>query len=83
MDEAQKYDLNYLRRYYLYTGNPLAGAKIIWWAACSWGSCTWFDGNLRSKFTIPTSELAKYPVIIEQNPLIRTSPPPGFDTTID
>lgn len=28
-DNAQKYDLNYLRRYYLFEGKPMNGAKII------------------------------------------------------
>jgi len=29
MDTAQRYDLNYLRRYYLYEGNPFDNARVV------------------------------------------------------
>ena len=62
--EAQKYDLNYLRRYFLSTAiNPSgipSGAESI----KRWNT----DPNLRD-----------FPVIIEYNPSIQTTPPPLFD----
>lgn len=81
--EAQKYDLNYLRRYYIYNSQPFGWAKVIGGATCTAMVCTWFDANLIKKFTSPSEELAKYPVIIEYNPLIRTDPPIGFEWSKD
>ena len=81
--EAQKYDLNYLRRYYIYNNQPFGWAKVIWGATCTSVLCSWFDSNLISKFTTPNNDLAKYPVIIEYNPLMRISPPIGFEESKD
>ncbi len=80
-EEAQKYDLNYLRRYYLYNGEPFGWAltKVIGNGTCSLWVCSWFDANLIKKFTTLSEDLAKYPVIVEYNPLIRSSPPIGFE----
>lgn len=76
---AQSYDLNYLRRYYIFGGSPFGNAKIIGWWTCSSIICSGFQANLIQKFTTPNDPLAQYPVIIEYNPLIRTSPPVGFE----
>ncbi len=76
---AQSYDLNYLRRYYIFGGSPFGNAKIIGWGTCSSSICSGFQANLIQKFTTPNDSLAQYPVIIEYNPLIRTSPPVGFE----
>ncbi len=81
IDEAQKYDLNYLRRYYLYNGEPFGWilTKVIWDGTCPGGVCSGFNTNLIKKFTSSVEDFARYPVIIEYNPLIRTNPPIGFE----
>ena len=76
---AQKYDFNYLRRYYLFGGQPFGDGKVIGGGTCTSTTCSGFQPNLIQKFNAPTEELAKYPVIIEYNPLIRTSSPVGFE----
>jgi hypothetical protein len=78
--EAQKYDLNYLRRYYLFGGKPFGNGKIIGNETCDTTSCT-NTSILPQKFISPAEDLAQYPVIIEYNPLIRTTPPVGFEQT--
>jgi hypothetical protein len=40
---------------------------------------TAFDVNLIKKFSVTTEDLAKYPVIVEYNPTIRSNPPIGFE----
>jgi hypothetical protein len=81
--EAQKYDLNYLRRYYLVpsTGLPFGNGQVIGGGTCTTTSCSGFTSGLKQKFFVPTEDLAQYPVIIEYNPLIRTTPPVGFEQT--
>lgn len=76
---AQKYDFNYLRRYYIFGGIPFGNAKVVGGGTCTSTTCSGFQPNLIQKFTTPTQELASYPVIIEYNPLIRTSSPVGFE----
>ncbi|NRH20983.1 hypothetical protein HOO68_02985 [Candidatus Gracilibacteria bacterium] len=80
--DAQKYDLNYLRRYYLYGGKPFGNGLIIGGETCVVGSCT-NTSSLPQLFTTPTDDLAKYPVIIEYNPLMRMEPPIGFEQAKD
>lgn len=93
---AQKYDMNYLRRYYLIDPKviegedssgvtiPFGGAKIIGGATCDMnGACTGFKTWLIKKFVSTWDKLAKYPVIIEYNPLIRIDPPIWFDSIMD
>jgi hypothetical protein len=81
---AQKYDLNYLRRYYLVGDpgdrNPFSWGTIIWSWTCTLGACGWFDTNLIRKFTSTTEDLAQYPTIIEYNSQIQTVIPIGFDS---
>jgi hypothetical protein len=84
---AQKFDLNYLRRYFLIDANtvwwtagilvPNGWAKIIGGGVCNnlTGNCTSVSG-LASKFTNTTQDLAKYPLIIEYDPNILKNPPP-------
>ncbi len=62
--EAQKYDLNYLRRYFLYDSN---GDGIL--DASSWNSSNarWQTG------------FDNFPVIVDYNPLVQQTPPPFFD----
>ncbi|MBC7498344.1 hypothetical protein H7170_01750 [Candidatus Gracilibacteria bacterium] len=76
---AQKYDFNYLRRYYLFGGAPFGNAKVIGGGTCTSTTCSGFQPNLIQKFNTPIQDLAAYPVIIEYNPLIRTSSPVGFE----
>lgn len=60
---AQKYDLNYLRRYYLVdTDTDWIPDSPAW----SWIQVKGWD-------------LAKYPVIIQYNPTIQSNPPPLFN----
>ncbi len=79
MKEAQKYDLNYLRRYTLNKSNrPLNNWKVAWWWTCdiSW-SCT--SDSKYARYIMDTSdEYAKFPIIIESDPSILSSPPPLF-----
>lgn len=59
-EEAQAYDFNYLRRYFIN-----AGGDPSWWESVKrWNT----DTSLRD-----------YPLIIEYNPSIQSSPPPLFD----
>jgi hypothetical protein len=83
---AQKFDLNYLRRYFLVdastvgwaTGTfvPNGWARIIGGGTCNIaGVCTSVAG-LTAKFTTTSANLAKYPVIVEYDPNILKNPPP-------
>ncbi len=78
IEEAQKYDLNYLRRYYLYDGKPFGTGTVIGWGTCT-PSCSWFNSNLIRKFIDINDPLAKNPVIIEYNPRVNSLPPIGFE----
>lgn len=66
--EAQAYDLNYLRRYYIYNadtnGDGIGDTLTPSW---SQSSSAVASGN------------EQYPIVIEYNPAIQTSPPPFFD----
>ncbi len=78
--EAQKYDLNYLRRYFIIWGEPVNWWKVIWWWTCPLWVCSWENWNFVRVITnLVTDPLAKYPVVIEYNPLQQTTPPPLFD----
>lgn len=78
--DSQKYDLNYLRRYYITAlGEPFGGAKVIGWGTCPLGACTPGNPNLAHKFSDMTNEFSKYPIIIEFNPKIQSVIPIGFD----
>ncbi len=81
--DSQKYDLNYLRRYYITNGEPFGSAKIIGWETCIGGICTSINGNLIQKFTSLSSEYAQYPTIIEFNPAIQSLSPIWFDLIVD
>lgn len=76
LDTAQKYDLNYLRRYFVYDNNNDCGWVSDWLInSCDdpygwyWNS-NYFDRN---------SIYYLYPIIIEYNPMIQVSPPPLFN----
>lgn len=78
--DAQKYDLNFLRRYYLVNGKPFGNAKVIGGETVNASeNVTDNNSDLIQKFTKTSDELAKYPVIIEFNPAIIGNPPLGFD----
>ena len=66
---AQKYDLNYLRRYYLYNNLPFWNGVVAWqWRLISENlqfPTSGDDANLIKKISSYTDELAKYPIIIE------------------
>jgi hypothetical protein len=60
IEKAQKYDLNYLRRYYLKdTDSDWIGNTPAWW------------GSSVFSYPLPNS---KYPLVIQYNPLIQTDP---------
>lgn len=64
IEESQKYDLNYLRRYYLKDTNS------DWiWDTPAWWWIPYFSS---------TSQYYKYPLVIEYNPLVETNPPVVF-----
>lgn len=63
--EAQKYDLNYIRRYFRYDhDNNIATDKIV---ANSGSGSIWIS-----------IDYIDYPFVIEYNPLIQITPPPLF-----
>ncbi len=85
-DEAQKYDLNYLRRYVLNT----QGVPVWWWKVIGWGTCTdiitkscvWWNASFaRNILNVGTDPYAKYSVVIEYNPLISKLAPPLFSSS--
>lgn len=75
VEEAQKYDLNYLRRYYIKDDKTSPGCTP-WpdWKINSCDSPAWWW----IPYFSPTSPNYTYPVIIEYNPLIQTNPPIVF-----
>jgi hypothetical protein len=82
LEVAQTYDLNYLRRYYLVGNNPSIGSVVIGWWTCGAGICGTFDPKLKKLFTNTSHDLARYPLIIEYNPLIQRTPPIGFGNAL-
>jgi len=60
--DAQKYDLNFLRRYYY----------VSWSSAINW----WI--NYMNKYNLTDYLYYQYPVVIKYNPKVQTSPPPLF-----
>ncbi len=80
--ESQKYDLNYLRRFFL-TGTkiPNLGGKVAWWwSTCNAGWCTSWSSPTLPRKTIGSDQYTKYPVIIEYNPTVQTNPSWLFTT---
>lgn len=81
--EAQKYDFNYIRRFMLNAQSlPISNGKVIGWGTCTdpvTKSCTWWNSAFaRNILNTGTDSYAKYPVVIEYNPLISTVFPPLF-----
>ncbi len=68
-DEAQKYDLNYMRRYYIYDSDSNGSPDTA-----SWDQSFANTGTRWSR-----SDIESFPVIIEYNPIIQQTPPPFFD----
>jgi len=67
--QAQAYDLNYLRRYFIYDSDDDGSPDTASWQKSF--------GNTASRWS--RSEIESYPVIIEYNPAIQITPPPFFD----
>jgi hypothetical protein len=65
-NEAQSYDLNYLRRYYMFdnTDNAIDDPTPSW---------------IQSRANGQTWTYEEFPVIIDYNPAIQQTPPPFFD----
>lgn len=86
LEVAQKYDLNYLRRYYLIQDGvfkkPSNNAKVIWWwiYSSNW-NLTWWNASFARNITNTSNIYAPYSVLVEYNSKVQTSPPPLF--TID
>jgi hypothetical protein len=90
-DTAQKYDLNYLRRYFTYrNGTFIVPAND--WKAIGWGDCdttgdcdNWesyyarYITNTDPAIDTESGRYAVYPVVIEYNPTGQTSPAPLFE----
>lgn len=80
LENAQKYDLNYLRRYYLYNGVPFGWAKVIGGGKINANKrVEGADTRLMQRFSSATDDLAQYPVIIEYHPLLTRKPPIGLE----
>ncbi len=85
---AQKYDMNYLRRFFLFENNiwsdvPANNAKVIGWGTCNQnGLCTGNNPNFNRAITdTNTDPYRKNPVVVEYNSWVQTSPPPLFEVT--
>lgn len=72
LEESQKYDLNYLRRYILWWGIDLNGDSLI-----SENEKLPINGGVSAVWS--TSTYYSYPVVIEYNPRIQITPPPLFN----
>jgi len=72
LDKAQKYDLNYLRRYYIYDSNHN-------WIIDNLDVAANTGANYRWTFDTSVYPYARYPVVIDYNPIVQITPPPLFD----
>lgn len=85
LEIAQKYDLNYLRRYYLIPDwiykKPANGWKAIWWWTYSWNwNINWWNTLFARNITNTITQLYVWnSVLIEYNPIIQKIPPPLFE----
>ncbi len=72
LEKAQKYDLNYLRRYFTYdSDNNWTKDKIAnWWEYYyNWSEHNSYDNSYK---------YINYPVVIKYNPIVQITPPPLF-----
>jgi hypothetical protein len=88
---AQKYDLNYLRRYFTYRNGtiivPANEWKVIGWGDCdTTGDCDNWESyyaryitNTAPAIDTESGKYAVYPVVIEYNPSWQTNPAPLFE----
>lgn len=77
--ESQKYDLNYLRRYYLYKWQPFGGVATKLIGGGNISNISW-DPLLQKKYNNISDDLAKYPIIIEYDKRLLVNPPVGFES---
>ncbi len=91
-ETAQKYDLNYLRRYYLVTDweststpksyKPANNGKAIWWGTYNTtdknGTIDWWNSYFARNITNTNQPYAANSVVIEYNQNIQLNPPPLF-----
>ena len=70
IDTAQKYDLNYLRRYFVYDSHATFGVIDNVDEPYGWLSVSALGQG---------SDNYIYPVVIEYNPVVQITPPPLFD----
>ena len=73
LEKAQKYDLNYLRRYFTYDSdnNWTIDSIANWWKY-------YYNWNIKSNYDW-SYKYINYPIVIEYNPIIQITPPPLFD----
>jgi len=69
---AQMYDLNYLRRYFLYDKN---NSWVIW---DDWDEPANWWTNYKWIYDVSVYKYAKYPVVIDYNSIVQITPPPLF-----
>lgn len=87
LELAQKYDLNYLRRYRLITDplnnsykKPANNWKVIWWWIYYWSwIITWWNTNFARNITNTSDPYAPNSTLIEYNPRIQSNIPPLFE----
>lgn len=84
-DTSIKYDLNFLRRYYLVDDGsakkPYQDWKVIWWCkltSVGWLNCTSSLTKLFTSINYANPWDAAYPLIIKYNSNLQTNPPPLF-----
>ncbi|PIQ11310.1 hypothetical protein COW06_03975 [Candidatus Gracilibacteria bacterium CG12_big_fil_rev_8_21_14_0_65_38_15] len=89
-EQAQKYDLNYLRRYYLIDASLIGGAagvkvpasngKVIGGGTCSntTGACTGGNTSFARNITNTNQSYSGNATLIEYNSRTQSSPPPLF-----
>ena len=76
---AQKYDINYLRRYFIRSWIPNQNWKVIWgWTCNSNWNCTLWNSNFVRNITNSSDPYYEDNIIIEYNPLIKIVQPPFF-----
>lgn len=78
--DAQKYDLNYLRRYFIYDSHTSGAGCVLWWDwiidDCDIAAYGW--QNYQGEFNTSIYPYARNPFVIEYNPMLWINPPPLF-----
>lgn len=85
INKSLKYDLNYLRKYFLIKDwtttylKPAYNWKVSWWWTYNWNwTISWNNPNYSRKISNTSDSFAKYPLVIEYNPNLKIKIPPFF-----